>query len=529
MKKLSIIILSIFSLAVAFTACEKMEDIHSDFLADGDIIYAPKPQIIETYGGHNRIAMKYYLINAVNVTKCVIEWENGASSKTIDITPNVPIDSVEVILTDMAEKSYIFKVYTIDKFGNRSIKEQVTGSSYAELYMNSLTNRSITAIEGGGTTDSVVVRWGTPIFGNTGVEMMYTNRAGETMTKNLLPTENKVVIRDWLSESELSYRSFYIPEANAIDTFAAGIDKVMLPSFIEFTGEKIDKTNWEIVDFSTEEPAEGGGNGVASAAIDGDINTFWHTQWSGGSPGYPHFFTIDMKEIVKINQIVAFRRQGDARGQTRFEIHTSLDGVTYTSQGAFNYDPNANSQSYQLPSLPMARYVKYTALAGPNFFAFLGELDIYGQVATDIDRSVWTVTDFSSEEPAEGGNPNGLVIAAFDGNLSTFWHTAWKNSQPNFPHHFTIDMHKTVRMMAVECFRRQGNGNGQTKFKIYTSNDGENFEDQGTFDFNATINEGQMYPMTFLPEARYFKYEAIAGNKNYAFLAEIKVYGKVIE
>jgi hypothetical protein len=60
-------------------------------------------------------------------------------------------------------------VATIDKFGNRSIKEQVTGSSYAELYMNSLTNRSITAIEGGGTTDSVVVRWGTPIFGNTGV------------------------------------------------------------------------------------------------------------------------------------------------------------------------------------------------------------------------------------------------------------------------------------------------------------------------------------------------------------------------
>jgi hypothetical protein len=182
---------------------------------------------------------------------------------------------------------------------------------------------------------------------------MYTNRAGETMTKNLLPTENKVVIRDWLSESDMSYRSFYVPEENAIDTFATGIEKVLLPSFIEFTGEKIDKTNWEIVDFSTEEPAKGGGNGVASAAIDGDINTFWHTQWSGGSPGYPHFFTVDMKEIVKINKIETFRRSGDARGQTRFEIHTSIDGVSYTSQGAFNYDPNAASQSYQLASLPM--------------------------------------------------------------------------------------------------------------------------------------------------------------------------------
>ncbi len=528
MKKLSIIILSIFSLALVFNACDKMEDLHSEFLADGDKIYAPKPQIIETFGGLNRIAMKYYLINAVNVTKCVIEWDNGENSKTIDITPKVPLDSVELILNDMAEKSYIFKVYTIDKFGNRSIKEQVTGSSYAELYSNSLTNRSITGVEGGGTTDSVVVKWGTAILGNTGVEVMYNNRAGEPMTKTLLPTESKVVIRDWLSDSEMSYRSFYVPEENAIDTFASRIEKVMLPSFIEFKGEKIVNTNWEIVDFSTEEPGEGAPNGLASAAIDGDLSTFWHTQWDGGEPGYPHFFTVDLKEIVKISKVEVFRRNGDNRGQTRFEIHTSLDGVKYTSQGAFNYDPDAASQAYQLGSLPMARYVKYTALAGPKFFAFLAELNIYGQVASDIDRSDWTVLNFSSEEPAEGA-PNGLVTAAFDGDLGTFWHTAWKNSQPDFPHSFTIDMHQTVRMMSVECFRRQGNGNGQTKFKIYTSNDGENFEDQGTFNFDGTINDGQMYPMTFLPEARYFKYEATAGVKNYAFLAEIKVYGKVIE
>jgi len=118
------------------------------------------------------------------------------------------------------------------------------------------------------------------------------------------------------------------------------------------------------------------------------------------------------------------------------------------------------------------------------------------------------------------------VAATIDGDLETFWHSAWDESQPDYPHYFTIDMKQPVRMLAVEGFRRQGNGNGQTKFKIYTSNDGENFEDQGTFDFDAGSDAGQLYPLAFLPEARYFKYEATEGPNHYAFLAEFYVYGQ---
>jgi hypothetical protein len=506
-----------------------MEDIHKEYLADGDIIYAPKPLNIETFAGKKRVKLKYYLVNAVNVKKCIIEWDNGEASKTIDITPKIPLDSIEVIVDNLEERSYIFKVYTVDNNGNRSIKEQVTGSAYDARYLAGLTNRPVIGISGGGTVDSVVVLWGTPPAGNTHVEIKYLNTDETEVGMTVPDSVNRTVIRNWKSETDMSIVSFYIPEPTAIDTFHTVATTAKLPVFIKFDGEKLSKEGWQIVNYSTQEPAEGAPNGLATAAIDGNINSFWHTQWSGGNPGYPHHFTFDMGEIAKLSKFDVFRRQGDNRGQTRFEIHTSMDGVNFTRQGSFEYDNTINSATYNLPGLPMARYIKYVATAGPNFLAFLAEIDLYGQYAEQVNRSEWAIVDFSTEEPAEAnwGPPiQGRAAAVIDGELGTFWHTQWDGANPPYPHHFTIDMKKTIRVLAVESFRRQGNSGGQSKYKIYTSNDGVNFTDQGEFDFDRTINAGQMVQLPMMPEARFIKYVATQGPNFYAFLAEFYVYGK---
>ncbi|MCK3685430.1 DUF4998 domain-containing protein [Maribellus sp. YY47] len=528
MKKITIILTFVLSIVFLFNACDKMEDIHGKYL-EGDIIYAPKPLQTQTFAGKNRIKVKYYLINAVNINKCIVEWNNGENSQTVEISPNTPIDSVEFLINNLEEKSYLFKIYTIDKNGNRSVKEQVTGSAYDTKYIAGLTNRPIIGIEGGGTVDSVVVTWGTPPQGNTKVEYSYTREDGEIVSETITPDIDRVVIRGWKSESDLTYKSYYIPEETAIDTFASAEASEVLPVYIEFEGIKISKSKWEIVEFSTEEPAEGAPNGLASAAIDDDLGTFWHTQWNGGNPGYPHHFIFDMKDMVKINKIKAFRRQGDGRGQTEFQILTSLDSVNYTLQGTFGYDPALDSMTYNIGSLPMARYVKYVATKGQNFFAFLAELDIYGQVAEKIDKSDWEAIDYSSEEAGGEGAINGYVTAAFDDDINTFWHTAWSTSSPDYPHYITMDMKKTVRMFAMDFARRQGNSGGHSKFQILTSSDGENFVDQGTFDFDRTSDAFQMYSLAFIPEARYFKFVALEGPNNYTFLGEMNVYGQVLE
>lgn len=521
-------------IAWVVTACQEMEDIHADFIKGGEKTYATVPDTVQTMPGNKRLQLKWLVHNGANIKKSVVEWnDNGQDfKKEVEVSLSAPLDSVMIMLDNLEEKSYLFKTYNIDKDGNRSTKVQVTGLVYGDIYQSTITNRIITSIVGGGTVDSIVVNWRLPNEGNTGVELSYKSRSGEMVKKWVNPVETSTVIRNWESLGSMTYKSYYIPEPTAIDTFVTDVAEVILPRYIEFKGVKLDKTNWVIKDFSTEEPAEGAPNGLASAAIDGNLGTFWHSQWSGGSPGYPHHFTVDLQTMVKLSRVEVFRRQGDDRGQTQFQILTSLDGTTFVNQGTFEYDRTINSASYNLANLPMARFVRYIATQGPNNFAFLAELDLYGQVAVQIDRTNWTVEGFSSEEPKEAtwGPPiQGLVTAALDGDLGTFWHSAWDQSQPPYPHYFTIDMKKKVRLMAMECFRRQGNGNGQTEYKIYTSNDGLNFTDQGTFAFNSQINDGQVVTLVNLPEARYFKYEATKGPNHYAFLSEIYAYGELIE
>lgn len=140
-----------------------------------------------------------------------------------------------------------------------------------------------------------------------------------------------------------------------------------------------------------------------------------------------------------------------------------------------------------------------------------------------MDKSGWTIVDFSSEESAE--NPNGYAKNIFDNDVNSFWHTAWNGSQPGYPHWIIVDMHRPITISRFECFRRQGDDRGQTSHQFLTSLDGTTWEDQGTYDFDATSNNGQSYRISSNPSARYFKYVAVNGPNFYAFLGEITVYG----
>lgn len=45
-------------------------------------------------------------------------------------------------------------------------------------------------------------------------------------------------------------------------------------------------------------------NGLAWAAIDGDTDTFWHTQWHGEAPKHPHYLVIDLGKVEQINGLL---------------------------------------------------------------------------------------------------------------------------------------------------------------------------------------------------------------------------------
>lgn len=143
---------------------------------------------------------------------------------------------------------------------------------------------------------------------------------------------------------------------------------------------KLPNVKWKITDYSSYS-AESPGDGRPEAAIDGDLSTYWHSQWSDPIPAWPHWFAVDMGEVHVISSFVCYRRSGDARGQIKNRFWTSLDGANWDDQGEFAFNSETDDgQTFPMNNYPMARYFKYEATEGPNAWAFLAEIEVYGEV-----------------------------------------------------------------------------------------------------------------------------------------------------
>ena len=70
-------------------------------------------------------------------------------------------------------------------------------------------------------------------------------------------------------------------------------------------GNKLPKGTWSVAASTSTNQESGAGNGVAAAIIDGNPQTFWHSNYGTGT-GFnqggncPHYFVIDMKQSVNV-------------------------------------------------------------------------------------------------------------------------------------------------------------------------------------------------------------------------------------
>jgi len=241
MKNSIIIFLILNVFLYAFMSCDKMEDIHAEYVENGEIIYANVPDSLISMPGNQRIKIKWLVYNGKNIEKSTIEWEDDGELKSYstDVFLNNPLDSVIILLDDLSEKSYVFKAYNVDWEGNRSIKKEVTGSVYGSIYETLLKNRPLTGVDEGivvdpesltVSIDSVLITWGSAYEGCIGTEVLYNDSVGNPVSKMIASDNSKLVVKSWESEGEMKYRSFYLPAPNAIDTFATSYQKVKMPN-----------------------------------------------------------------------------------------------------------------------------------------------------------------------------------------------------------------------------------------------------------------------------------------------------------
>lgn len=364
MKKLYFLLSLIIPFIILF-GCQKMDDSFKQFIIKGGHTYPGKPTSLIAQSGNKRIKISWLKGSDPSVTKAKIYWNNYQDSLELAIPEKS--DTITTIIDGLPEKQYTFEIITYNKKGDKSIPAEVLGTSYGEIYQESLLDRPINQVtvnDEGVTT----ILWGAAntTDGAYATEVTYTDSTNQQITRRFPILEEKTVLSDKKDGNALKYRTVYLPDSLAIDTFYTTLQ--IYQNFL------FDKSTWKVIDYSTEH--DNSADNRVENIIDGNPATRWHA-WLNSS--YPHYVVIDMQKSRNITAFEIFRMKDDDRACDRFELAVSNDNINWKILGDYDFNRLSNAgQMYSFESLPQSRYFKFTGIAGPQNYMVMGEISVYG-------------------------------------------------------------------------------------------------------------------------------------------------------
>jgi hypothetical protein len=230
----------------------------------------------------------------------------------------------------------------------------------------------------------------------------------------------------------------------------------------------------------------------ASNAVDGNPATRWSSAFSD-----PQWLEVDLGASASITQVVL---QWEAAYATAFQIQTSADGTTWNTI----YSTTTGTGGTQTLNVTgTGRYVRMygTARATPYGYS-LWEFQVYGTIS---GGSGCGTADAALNHPATASsiqNAGTPASAAFDGNTSTRWSSAFSD-----PQWLQVDLGSSQTICQVRLNWETAYGKA---FQIQTSPDGTNW----TSIFSTTTGTGGIQTLNVSGTGRYVRmYGTVRGTQ----------------
>ncbi|MBN2597836.1 MAG: DUF3472 domain-containing protein [Marinifilaceae bacterium] len=146
-------------------------------------------------------------------------------------------------------------------------------------------------------------------------------------------------------------------------------------------------------------------------------------------------------------------------------------------------------------------------------------------IQTVMDRTGWTVLDYSTQEDKGGEGSTGLATDILDGDESTYWHSCWSGCTAAAPHYITVDMGQINTVNGFSFTQRQNLSRTVKDLEIQISDDNVTWVSLGDFVLEKTTNQ-QNIKLGTAKTFRYFKFIAKTAHDgtNNAAMAEIATY-----
>jgi len=218
--------IKIYALAVFLTyvmACSKMDDYKSMYTQGGAITYAGKMDAVQIFSGKNRVKLTGLFTSDPNIARYRIFWNSRQDSLEVAVKRTGHVDTVSQIVAGLPEGVQSFEIRTYDNLGHSSVPVFVSASVYGDLYQSSLVNRGIADASFQKNDGSALISWG-DVNSDAGVlsmEVQYTDTSNVTHDTVILSQATKLStsLPAFKVGSLISYRTAYLPNPTAIDTF----------------------------------------------------------------------------------------------------------------------------------------------------------------------------------------------------------------------------------------------------------------------------------------------------------------------
>jgi len=139
----------------------------------------------------------------------------------------------------------------------------------------------------------------------------YTLAERATISKGSTTTEALLLIVDVSALAPFKQYLLPITVSSLDETYGRGVDNStayylfdLIPNVEDYI--RYDNSQWEVVDYSSHEPWEGGPDGNVHSLLNENGDSYWISQF--GVPG-PHWVVVDMKEQTEVHGITYMNRK----------------------------------------------------------------------------------------------------------------------------------------------------------------------------------------------------------------------------
>lgn len=250
---------------------------------------------------------------------------------------------------------------------------------------------------------------------------------------------------------------------------------LLVCAFQTRAADPVQKVTLKVIKVDSEETA--GEDAKGANAVDGDPETFWHTQWQDASPAHPHEIIIQIQPACSVKGLTYLPRSGETEnGDIKdYEIYLSTDGKDFgkaVRTGTFARGKAKKTVVFTPAKLAFIKLVAKSEVNGQAWTS-AAEIGVVQEGEKVVADPVLSVVKADSEETA---GEDGKAANAVDGDPATFWHTQWQDASPAHPHEIIIKLDPAMKIKGFTYLPRAEGDNGSIKdYEFYVSEDGKDF------------------------------------------------------